>query len=72
MGGNLWEWTQDWYASPYAAGCTDCANLTPSTNRVQRGGSFQFLASSLLSTYRYDNDPAGHAYYAGARCARTP
>jgi sulfatase modifying factor 1 len=69
--GNVWEWTQDWYASPYAVTCADCANLAVSSDRVLRGGSFLFLASYLLSSYRYDEPPSGHFYYAGARCARS-
>jgi formylglycine-generating enzyme required for sulfatase activity len=37
---------------------------------VLRGGGFLFLASYLLSSYRYDDAPSGRFNYAGARCAR--
>ncbi|HEV3191567.1 MAG TPA: formylglycine-generating enzyme family protein, partial [Polyangiaceae bacterium] len=39
LAGNMWQWNLDWYAS-YVDPCTDCADLTASTNRVVRGGNF--------------------------------
>jgi len=39
LAGNVFEWTLDWYAG-YAVPCANCANITTSSNRVARGGSF--------------------------------
>jgi formylglycine-generating enzyme required for sulfatase activity len=40
LAGNVNEWMLDWYADPYASVCTDCADLTPGSLRVFRGGGF--------------------------------
>jgi formylglycine-generating enzyme required for sulfatase activity len=37
LAGNVFEWPLDWYAA-YAAVCTDCADITPTSYRVIRGG----------------------------------
>ena len=40
LAGNVWEWTLDWYASPYSMPCNNCADLTAASYRVVRGGGF--------------------------------
>jgi formylglycine-generating enzyme required for sulfatase activity len=72
MAGNVWEWVQDGYASPMAAACTNCADLTDSSFRVYRGGGFHQRASFLLVSYRDYYAPKVRSYPFGARCARTP
>ena len=77
MAGNVFEWVQDWYATPYpAADCKDCANLTPSgsiPSRVYRGGGFIGKdAANLQASSRFYDPPVNRNGLFGARCARTP
>jgi sulfatase modifying factor 1 len=72
LGGELWEWNIDWYASSYLDPCVDCANFTAATDRVFRGGSFYFGGAGLAVQYRSHDAPAGRYYGVGMRCARTP
>ena len=71
MGGDAWEWVLDWYASSYVDPCTDCAYLTAATDRTNRGASFHYPASDMLSANRGDFPPTERTFF-GVRCARTP
>ena len=71
MGGNMFEWTLDWFAS-YVNPCSDCANLTAATDRVLRGGSFANSANDMRTGFRDVSTPAGRYYTFGARCVRMP
>ena len=55
MGGNVWEWCQDWYDSD-------------KTRRVLRGGSWYYLPSRLRVAYRHSNHPTTAASGYGFRC----
>jgi formylglycine-generating enzyme required for sulfatase activity len=70
LAGNVWEWTLDWYQTPYTSSCEDCANLTPGTERVFRGADFNHTALYLRGAYRYLGAPESRDYYLGIRCAR--
>jgi len=72
LGGNVWEWALDWYASPLPAPCTDCANLFTASNRVFRGGGFDNGAPILRAAGRYYLTPAARLGNGGVRCGRTP
>ena len=72
LAGNVWEWTLDWYASPYRLQCNNCADLQSASSRVFRGGSFNSSSSSLLSSLRYYIAPTDRSNNLGVRCARTP
>jgi formylglycine-generating enzyme len=70
LAGNVLEWTLDWDAS-YATPCTDCANLTPASNRMTRGGSFDLTAKFQRASYRSPGTPTIRYYEDGVRCARS-
>ena len=74
LAGNVWEWTLDWYASPYPqTPCIDCANLTPGTVQACRGGSFSRDVTLLRAAARYPGGGSPGRYNdLGVRCARTP
>jgi formylglycine-generating enzyme required for sulfatase activity len=73
LAGSVWEWTLDWYDGSYTVPCSDCAALSPATNRVLRGGSFYDPVIYLSTTYRGNFfDPGQHTFDIGARCARDP
>jgi sulfatase modifying factor 1 len=71
LGGNLWEWTLDWWAPPFPQSpCIDCANLTPDMYRVTHGGGYGHDAGFLRASYRYNEPPGFGGHYIGFRCAR--
>jgi formylglycine-generating enzyme len=75
LAGEEYEWTLDtydasWYGSAAGNPCNNCANLTPSTTWVARGGNWENGAVTLRAAYRLPYSTV--AYGIGLRCARTP
>jgi sulfatase modifying factor 1 len=68
--GNAWEWTLDWYALAYSLPCDDCANLSPATFRVTRGGSSLDDAPFVHAASRGNLTPTDRSNVVGFRCAR--
>jgi sulfatase modifying factor 1 len=72
LAGNVFEWTLDYYATPYAVPCDDCANLA-GVDRIARGGAFSYPASCVRTASRFCNmphPPTNRVEVVGARCAR--
>ena len=59
MGGNVYEWTQDWFHPSYTGAPTDgSAWENPAGSvRVIRGGSWSYGATSARTTARGDSVP---------------
>jgi formylglycine-generating enzyme required for sulfatase activity len=71
LGGNLWEWTLDYYQSLYGNPCNDCAYLSATAFRVTRGGAFVSPALQARGANRGALTP-GRNGSVSVRCARTP
>ena len=71
LAGDVWSWNLDWSAN-YTNPCNDCADLTPASDRVIRGGSFDDLAVRERAANRDHSPPTNRTSDIGIRCARTP
>jgi sulfatase modifying factor 1 len=72
LAGDVLEWNLDLWSNPYVDPCTDCSDVTADSDRVIRGGLFEWGAPSFLPTTRGGGSPSGRAIEVGLRCARTP
>jgi formylglycine-generating enzyme required for sulfatase activity len=72
MGGNVREWTADWYLPDYYRNAPKRNPRGPSSGEgmVLRGGSWRSNISVTRSTYRLWYDPTVKDEYVGFRCAR--
>ena len=72
MGGNVFEWCWDWYATPYAGGTDPRGPVRLQYSRVLRGGSFGNYAYSVRCAGRSNIYANYGGYTIGFRCVMGP
>ena len=68
MSGNMWEWCRDWDGT--LAYGTDPVGSASGSNRVKRGGGWNFLADICASSYRTNDIPSDRNVLNGFRLVR--
>jgi formylglycine-generating enzyme required for sulfatase activity len=70
--GNVWEWVWDWYDTPYSTGPQrNPRGPGAGTERVLRGGAFNFWPDELQAASRSSLAPTSTVWNLGVRIARS-
>jgi formylglycine-generating enzyme required for sulfatase activity len=74
MAGNVFEWVGDYYSSgTYSSSpASNPTGPTSGTNRVLRGGSWNFNSKYVRAAFRHWYNPLSAGYDVGFRCASMP
>ena len=73
MGGNVWEWVNDWYKSGYYGVSPPSNPPGPESGayKVLRGGSWDIYDNGVRVAFRGSGTSPGYSYYGfGFRCVR--
>ncbi len=73
MHGNVWEWVEDCYRDSYRGAPTDGSAVAARdcSQRILRGGSWNYYPQLLRSAYRYATPPEVRLDMVGLRVARS-